>query len=227
MLNVVFLINRTPLSLLKWQTPYARLYGKFADYSMLRSFRCLCFAPTLSSHRSKFDPQAISGFFIGYPIAMKAYRLYDIKHTRFFISRDVVSHEHIFPFASFVDQVDLKMPFDDVVLPKSFDFVGIPSTSNDNNVQPLNVANDNETIYSNNENIQFGSSRPSINVASNDIGLLIFLTTKCQNVFSSFKTSILLGRLPLEHVILSRHYGPPWYFYKISFTELYIVSSLV
>lgn len=72
---LLFFINRTPFSLLKWKTPYHRLYGKSPDYSMMRSFGCLCFASTLSSQRTKFEPRAISTVFIGYRAGMQGNRL--------------------------------------------------------------------------------------------------------------------------------------------------------
>lgn len=36
-------------------------------------------------------------------------------------------HEHVYPFHTVVDQENLHVPFDDIVLPKSFDFVGLPN----------------------------------------------------------------------------------------------------
>jgi hypothetical protein len=41
--TAVFLINRLPSPSLDGKTPYEILFSKSPDYSMLRTFRCLCF----------------------------------------------------------------------------------------------------------------------------------------------------------------------------------------
>lgn len=112
-----FLINRTPSPLLDWTTPYARLYGTPVDYSGLKVFGCLCFASTSPHHRSKFHPRAIISVFLGYPPGMKGYRLFDIENKRFFVSRDVVFHENVFPFHTVHMDDVLSDPFHDIVLP--------------------------------------------------------------------------------------------------------------
>jgi len=48
----------------------------------------------------KFDARAKPCVFIGYPSNSKGYKLYDLINHSVFVSRDVVFHEHIFPFAS-------------------------------------------------------------------------------------------------------------------------------
>jgi hypothetical protein len=41
--TAVFLINRLPSLYLGGTTPYELLFGNKPDYSMLRTFRCICF----------------------------------------------------------------------------------------------------------------------------------------------------------------------------------------
>ncbi|XP_038895765.1 uncharacterized protein LOC120083929 [Benincasa hispida] len=81
-LTAVYLINRTSSPILGWKTPYDLLQGTLADYSLIRTFRCLCFASTLSHGRSKFSPRVVPAFFIGYPPGMKAYKLFDITSNK-------------------------------------------------------------------------------------------------------------------------------------------------
>lgn len=93
-LIATFLIHRTPSSILKNKSPCSLLHKSPVDYNFLRVFgNC-----TLPSHRSKFDPTARAYVFIGYPLGIKGYRLYDTMSKSFLISRDVVFYENVFPF---------------------------------------------------------------------------------------------------------------------------------
>ena len=94
-----FLINRLPSPVLKFKSPYEILFGKVPDYQALKIFGCLCYASSLPAHRHKFAARVIPTIFMGYPIDYKGYRLLNLETREFFISRDVVFHEDIFPFA--------------------------------------------------------------------------------------------------------------------------------
>ncbi|KAL8128471.1 LOW QUALITY PROTEIN: hypothetical protein V2J09_017626 [Rumex salicifolius] len=52
-LHATFLINRYPLSLLLFKTPFELLYGAFPEYENLKPFGCLCFARTIHAYRKK------------------------------------------------------------------------------------------------------------------------------------------------------------------------------
>lgn len=98
MLTAAYLINRTPMPLLS----NSSLFGHDFDYTSLRVFGCLAYASTMPLHRTKFDPRAHPCIFMDYPAGVKGYRLYDITKKQFFVSRDVLFFEDLFPFHTLV-----------------------------------------------------------------------------------------------------------------------------
>ena len=98
-LTAAYLINYTPTKLHKLKSPYEILFGKRPSYTHLRVFGCLCYVHTHDRIRDKFDARATKCVFLGYPHGKKGWRVFDLLSQRIFVSRDVIFHENIYPFA--------------------------------------------------------------------------------------------------------------------------------
>lgn len=63
-------------------------------------------------------PRARACVFLGYPLGMKGYKLFDLISNEIFISRDVIFHETLFSFMASSGSTLVIDPFPDLVLPK-------------------------------------------------------------------------------------------------------------
>lgn len=84
------------------KSPYELLLGKIPSLTHLKVIGCLCFATNLTGH-DKFAPRAMRSVLLGNVAHQKGYKLLDLENRVFFISRDVVFYEDIFPFHTIED----------------------------------------------------------------------------------------------------------------------------
>lgn len=61
-----YLINQMPLMCLDFQTPYFKLYNESFPIDYLKTFGYLCFVLITKINRTKFDPRAVVGVFVGH-----------------------------------------------------------------------------------------------------------------------------------------------------------------
>ena len=127
-----YLINRMPLSSLGNISPYKRLYNIAPTNDHLKAFGCLCFMSTLQQGRKKFDARADPCVFIEYSFAQTAYKAYNMKIKKIYVSKDVIFHEHIFPYHLHPTHNPIPLPFYlpiPTFLPTDIDYSHDPSTS--------------------------------------------------------------------------------------------------
>ncbi|XP_015165801.1 uncharacterized protein [Solanum tuberosum] len=122
-LAAAYLINRLPSSVLGYETPYERLYGRKPVLTHLKTIGCLCYAKQLTEH-DKLLPRSRSAVLMGYSEIQKGYILLDLSNRSFFISRDVLFREDQFPFAQMSSPIEKVFPdsmHDSAVLPPRLD----------------------------------------------------------------------------------------------------------
>ncbi|CAM8998803.1 unnamed protein product [Rhodiola kirilowii] len=115
------LINRTPTAVLAGKTPYEVLFGVAPSFDNLRVMGCLCYVHHQLRDKDKFAARSRKCVFTGYPYGKKGWQVYDLEKGEFFVSRDVVFHETIFPFAT-VKELHTEEP------PRNFDSWDFPES---------------------------------------------------------------------------------------------------
>jgi len=92
-----------PTPVLNDFSPHEIFYKTSPDFNQLKVFRSLCYASTLLTNISKFDPRTSKCVFIGFKKGIKGYILLNIQSREIFVSRDVVFYEHVFPYQRIED----------------------------------------------------------------------------------------------------------------------------
>ena len=59
----------------------------------------MCYAYHIQRPKVKFASRSRKCIFVGYPFGKKGWKVYDLETGDIFVSRDVIFHEEIYPFA--------------------------------------------------------------------------------------------------------------------------------
>ncbi|XP_019228230.1 PREDICTED: uncharacterized protein LOC109209422 [Nicotiana attenuata] len=96
----VYLLNRLRSAILQHKSFFEMLHSHPPNLGHLRTFGCLAYAsnPNITD---KMSPRATSVALVGYSSTQKGYKLYDLHAKSFFVSRNVVFREDLFPFKHF------------------------------------------------------------------------------------------------------------------------------
>jgi len=89
-----------PTTVLGHKSPFELLFGKPPQLNHLRVFGCLCYMATTKQGRDKFQDKAVACVFMGYPHCKKGYKVMSLTDNKVYISRDVIFHESVYPFAN-------------------------------------------------------------------------------------------------------------------------------
>lgn len=93
--------NKCPSKAVNHQVPETLWLNREAKIDYLRVYGCRAWAVQRRQRRkTKLDPKAVECILVGYPEGVKGYKLWDMKNDEFFLSRDVVFDEGVFPCKS-------------------------------------------------------------------------------------------------------------------------------
>ncbi|GAA0168608.1 hypothetical protein LIER_23284 [Lithospermum erythrorhizon] len=83
---VVYLINKLPSASLNNATPYYLLFKQQPDYSMIKTFGCLCCPHLTKQTNFKYSPRTLPCIFLGVSPIHKGYRCYNPEVKRVLMS---------------------------------------------------------------------------------------------------------------------------------------------
>lgn len=87
--TAIYLLNRSPHKSLGDLTPEEAFFGEKPQLTHLRIFGCVTYSQVAKEKRTKLDPTAEKGIFVGYSETSKAYRIYISSLRSVVVRRDV------------------------------------------------------------------------------------------------------------------------------------------
>ena len=88
--TIVYLINRSPSSVINFKTPMQLWTGRKPNIAHLKPFGYIAY---VHISQGKLNPRAVKGIFIGYPFGVKGYKVWLINDRKCVISRNIVFYE--------------------------------------------------------------------------------------------------------------------------------------
>ncbi|EOX99901.1 Uncharacterized protein TCM_008895 [Theobroma cacao] len=105
-LIVTHIINKISTKFLHDKSSYELLFSKPPSYDHLKVFGSYALYPLKHKTKGNLIKKTIKCVFVRYPSGIKVYNVYDISANKFLISRNIVFHEHIFPFQTSENTID-------------------------------------------------------------------------------------------------------------------------
>src|SRR3954468_20295367 len=100
--TATLLINVTPSFAIGHDTPYSRMHTTSFDYTVLRTFGCVCYVLLSTHEKDKLSSKSCKCIFVGYSPIHKGYRCYDPITKRLRIAKHVSFLENL-PYYSSTD----------------------------------------------------------------------------------------------------------------------------
>lgn len=97
--TAVYILNRTPTTDDKIETPYDKMYNKRPYLNHMKKFGCVAYMHIPESQRVKLDAKSQKMTFAGYEGNSGNYRLLDNENKKIKVSRNVVFNEEAKGFA--------------------------------------------------------------------------------------------------------------------------------
>jgi hypothetical protein len=113
--TVVYLLNRSPMMVVKQKTPEEAWSGRKPRVNHLKVFGSTTYAWIPDEKRTKLDPKRKKLMITGYNDSHKAYRLVDVDTNQLSFNRDVIVDEEVGPFQT---SLEIKITEQQLVLAK-------------------------------------------------------------------------------------------------------------
>ncbi|KAG6478780.1 hypothetical protein ZIOFF_062224 [Zingiber officinale] len=92
--HAVYLLNRLPTKALGERTPFEAWMGRKPHLAHLKVFGCIAYAKNTTPHLKKLDDRSSPMVYLGVEEGYKAHRLFDPRHNKLQVSRDVIFQEN-------------------------------------------------------------------------------------------------------------------------------------